>query len=262
MKGLSTALWSENLKARKSKVFMATVLFFIFIAVMMGLLMFVVKHPELAGRSAAITTKTSRLGNAEWPNFLSLLIQSILALGPIGYGIVTSWVFGREYSDRVIKDILALPVSRTSIVTAKFIIIALWDILLTLILFLAAVATGLAVNIPGWSFPLVWHSFLIFSLSALLTICLCTPVAFIASISRGYLLPIGFIILILITTQLVGMGLPGVMPYFPWAIPALCSGVAGSALPKAGLISYVVLGLTSAAGFLGTVIWWNYADQM
>jgi len=261
MKGLSVAFWSESLKVRRSKVFRVTILFFAFIAVMMGLLMFVTKHPELAGRSATLSAKASRLGNADWPNFLNLLIQTILALGPIGYGIVTSWVFGREYTDRVIKDILALPVPRSSIVIAKFLVVFIWNILLTLTLFIMATVTGWIVNIPGWSSPLVWQAFMTFFGSGLLTIILCTPVAFVASSSRGYLLPIGFVILVLIMTQLVGMGMPNVMPYFPWAIPALFSGLAGSALPQHGVLSYFILGLTGIFGFLGTIAWWNFADQ-
>jgi ABC-2 type transport system permease protein len=261
MKGLSAALWSESLKVRRSKVFPVTILFFAFIAVMMGLLMFVARHPELAGRSATISAKASRIGNADWPNFLGLLVQTILALGPIGFGIVTSWVFGREYSDRVIKDILALPVPRSSIVIAKLVVVVVWNILLSLTLFVLALATGWVVHIPGWSSALAWHALLTFSISALLTMLLCPPVALIASASRGYLLPIGFVILLLIITQLTGMGMPGVMPYFPWAIPALCSGAVGSALPRPGLVSYLILILTAILGLLGTVAWWKYADQ-
>jgi ABC-2 type transport system permease protein len=261
MKSLSAALWSEGLKARRSKVFVVTVLFFAFVAIMLGLLMFVAKHPELAGRSATISAKASGLGNADWPSFLSLLVQTILALGPIGYGIVTSWVFGREYSDHVIKDLLALPTPRFTIVIAKFIIVVIWSILLSGTLFFLALVTGWAVHIPGWSSDLAQHSFITFSVSVLLTILLCSPVAFVASLSRGYLLPIGLVILLLIIIQLVGMGVPAAMLYFPWAIPALCSGVAGSSLPQPQFISYLVLGLTSILGFLGTVVWWNYTDQ-
>jgi ABC-2 type transport system permease protein len=261
MKSLSAALWSESLKVRRSKVFLVTILFFAFIAVMMGLLMFVAKHPELAGRSATLSSKATRLGNADWPNFLNLLVQTILALGPLGYGMVTSWVFGREYSDHVIKDLLALPVPRSTIVTAKFIVVAIWNVLLSAVLFTAALLTAWVVGIPGWSAALAQQASLTFSVSALLTVLLCTPVAFVASFSRGYLLPIGFVILVLIMTQLVGMALPGVMVYFPWAIPALCSGMAGSSLPRPEFISYLVLGLTCVAGFWGTVAWWNSADQ-
>jgi len=261
MKGLFTAFWAESLKSRRSKMLLATIIAFSFIAVMLGLLMFVSKHPEIAGRSATLSAKASAIGRADWPSYFGLLSQCILALGPIGFGIVTSWVFGREYSDRVVKDLLALPVSRFTIVLSKFIIIIIWNVLLSLTLFVFGLLTGLAVNISGWSGEIAYHAFIIFAGSSILTIPLCTPVAFIASCGRGYLLPIGFVILILIMTQLVGMGIPGIMPYFPWAIPALYSGLAGTAVPQPEAISYFILGLTSVLGLFGTAAWWRFADQ-
>ncbi len=261
MTGLKAALWSETLKAGKSKVFAATILMFAFVAMMMGLLMFVANHPSIAGRSAVVGAKASRLGNGDWSGYLSLLIQTILALGQLGYGIVASWVFGREYSDKTVKDLLALPVPRASIVVAKFIVILLWCILLSGTLFATALVTGLAVAIPGWSAALVERSFFTFSIGALLTITLCTPVAFVASAGRGFLLPIGVVLLLLIIAQLVGMGIPAATLYFPWAIPALCAGAAGSALPVPGPASYFVLGATTILGFFATIALWNSADQ-
>ena len=41
MKALFAALWVESLKVRKSKIFWITFLFFAFIAIMMGLLVFI-----------------------------------------------------------------------------------------------------------------------------------------------------------------------------------------------------------------------------
>ena len=94
MNGLLPALWAESLKARKSKMFVITLMVFMFISIMMGLLMYVAQHPEIAGRSAMVGAKTSIIGNADWASFLNLLIQCILALGSLGFGMVTSWIFG------------------------------------------------------------------------------------------------------------------------------------------------------------------------
>ena len=62
-----------------------------------------------------IGTKASllRFGEPNWNNYLALLLQGISAIGLIGFGFITSWVFGREYSENTLKDILALPVSRS-----------------------------------------------------------------------------------------------------------------------------------------------------
>ena len=159
MKGLLASIQAESLKMCKAKIFIISIIFFAFIASMIGLMMYVVHHPEIAGRSAALSAKTSLFGKGDWPAFFNLLIQVILSLGPIGFGMVTSWVFGREYADRVVKDLLALPVSRSTIVISKFIIIAIWCILLVITLFISGLIVGIAVNIPGWSFTIARDSF-------------------------------------------------------------------------------------------------------
>jgi ABC-2 type transport system permease protein len=262
MKGFYSAFWSESLKARKAKMLWGTLTAFTFIGLMMGLLVYVLKHPEISGRSATISAKAAMIGKAEWPIFFNLLVQVSLALGPLGYGVVTSWIFGREYSDRCIKDLLALPVSRSAIALAKFFVVILWSVWLSLTLFTAALLTGLAVGITRWSGELALHWFLIYMGSSLLTIALCSPVALIACFSRGYLPPIGFAILTLILTNLVGMGMPQFAPYFPWAVPAVFSGTAGPALPAPGVLSFALFLLVCFLGLAGTLAWWKYADQM
>jgi len=261
MKGLYNAFWAESLKVRKSKIFWITILIFSFIAVMMGLLVFIANHPELVGDSVVLSAKASMIGDADWLAYFELLYQLIAMIGLLGFGFVISWVFGREYSDRTIKDMLALPVSRFTIVLSKFIVITIWVAMLSLILFVLGLATGLAVNIPGWSGETALHAFFIFTGTSILTLLLCTPIAFFASYGRGYLLPMGFIILVIIITQFAIIGIPGIAPYIPWAIPALFCGAAGPSGPQIGAVSYIILFFTSILGLLITYAWWRFADH-
>jgi ABC-2 type transport system permease protein len=261
MKGFEAALWSEILKVRKSKVFWITLMFFAFISVMLGFLMLVSKHPELAGQSEMISTKASLIGKANWPSYFNLLLQMVLTVGLLGSGIVTSWVFGREYTDRVVKDLLALPVTRSCIVLSKALVTVLWSLLLFLILYVLGIISGLVVGLEWWTSNAVRQFTILFTGSSLLTLLLSTPVAFIASFSRGYLLSIGYIILTLIITQFIFVGIPGIASYIPWAIPALFARIAGPDVAPPGVVSYMVLGLTSLLGLAGTIAWWKWADQ-
>jgi len=260
MKEFLTALHVETIKALKSKMLWGTVFFFAFIAFMMGFLMLVAKNPDIAGNSEVLNMKASMISKADWPTFFSLLLQMVLTVGSIGPAIVTIWVFGREYSDRTIKDLFALPVSRLNIVFAKFVLSFLWSLLLLLLLYVFGIISGLLIHLDGWSGDLFVHNARVYFLSAVLTVLLFPVITFITCVSRGYLLPVGFSILILIATQFVFLGLPGITPYFPWAIPGLCSGVAPFS-PKPEVISYIILGLTSIMGVVGTAAWWRYADQ-
>ena len=97
--------------------------FFVFVSFMMGLIICIQIHPEISQKLGLIGTKASllRFGEPNWKNYLALLLQGISAIGLIGFGFITSWVFGREYTENTLKDILALPVSRSTIVSLKII---------------------------------------------------------------------------------------------------------------------------------------------
>jgi ABC-2 type transport system permease protein len=262
MKNIFSTIWAEYLKIRRSKMLWATVLAFLFLPSMMGVLIFVIKNPEMAHKFGMVGTKAAmlRFGEANWSTYFGLLIQIIAGVGLLAFGFITSWVFGREYSDRTAKDLLALPVSRSLIVLSKLFIAAIWCFLLSFILFAFGLVIGGMIHLSGWSNEIVFQNAHIFFIASFLTILLCTPVAFFASYGHGYLPPIGFVILTLILVQFVGLVSLG--PYFPWAIPLLyATAAAGDQSVQLGIISYVILFLASILGLIGTLAWWRFADQ-
>jgi ABC-2 type transport system permease protein len=259
MKGILATLWAESLKIRKSKILWLTILAFLFIPMMMGLLMFVAKNPELSSKLGIMGTKASMFGKADWFAYFGLLAQSIAGIGLMGFGFVTSWVFGREYSDRTVKDILALPVSRSFIVLSKFIVVVIWCVLLSFIFFAFGLIIGGIIHISGWSSEIAFQFAYKYTITSLFTILLCTPVAFFASYGRGYLPPMGFVIITLVTANFIGI--IGLGPYFPWAIPGLYSVGAGTEGVQLGIVSYIILFFTSVLGLISTFAWWRYADQ-
>lgn len=259
MKTLSIALSAEFMKMRRSWIFIITVGLFIFIPIMMGLFMYLAQNPELTIKLGAVGTKAQFFSENTWNGYLEMINQIIVVMGIIAFGFVTSWIFGREYLEETITDILALPCSRTSIVIAKFIIVFLWCSILCLVLFTTSIIFGKLINITDWSYTMFLFQSKTFLLGSFYTILLNTVIGFIASFNRGIIAPIGFVILMVIMSQFIAIS--GLGAYFPWAIPGVF--VVSKSVTSMHLVpaSYFILLITSISGFAGTILWWKYADQ-
>ncbi|MBN2893918.1 MAG: ABC transporter permease [Bacteroidales bacterium] len=255
MKTLRVAFVTEIMKLRRSKILWITIVFFAFIPIMMGLLMLVSQNPEIAEKLGIVGTKAMLFSENNWKGYLEMINQLIAVIGIIGFGFVTSWVFGREYVEKTVIDFITLPTSRATIISAKFLVVFAWSLLLTIVLFGTSIIIGKIINIPEWSaeiFNAFVHEFTIVSL---LTIILSTPTAFVASYGRGIIAPLGFVILLVIMAQFVAV--VGWGAYFPWAIPGY------STIPDVILkpVSYIIVLTMSLICYLGTIAWWRKADQ-
>ena len=225
-----------------------------------GFFMIVMKDPALARRMGMISAKAQIVaGAADWPTYLSLLAQAAAMGGFILFSLIAAWVFGREYSDHTIKDLLALPTPRRSIVLAKFVVVGLWALLLTLRVYLLGLLVGTLVGLPPAPAAAMLEGALTLAGTAVLTLLIVPPVAFFAGVGRGYLAPMGAAIFLLILAQVVAAA--GWGEYFPWAVPALHAGMAGPELGQMGWVSYALVFATSLLGVLATQIWWERADQ-
>ena len=260
MNGFSSSLWAEMLKARRSKVPLLAAIGFTLAPLMDGLFMFIMKNPERAREMGLLSTKAQlAMSTAEWTSFFSVLSQAVAIGGVIVFSIVTAWMFGREFSEHTAKDLMALPVSREKIVIAKLIVITAWVFIVSIWIYLVGLIIGSLVNIPGWTTELAWQSFGEILATAAMTLLLMTPVAFIASMGRGYLPPLGWAVLTIFFSQIVAA--TGWGDWFPWSVPALFSGVVGPRAEQLGTHSYLLVLLTGFLGLAATIWWWLNADQ-
>jgi ABC-2 type transport system permease protein len=260
MNNFLSALWTETLKVRRSKVPLFTAIGFSIVPLVGGLFMIILKDPEAAKSMGLISAKAQlTVGVADWPAFFSLIAQAVAVGGAILFAIVTAWIFGREFSDHTAKELLALPTSRGTIIGAKFIIIAVWTFTLSLFVFGFGLVIGYFVVIPGWSTELLQASFVTILGSAILTIILLPFVALAASMGRGYLPAFGWTILTVAMAQIAVV--TGWGDLFPWSIPALFSGAVGPRAEQLGFYSYVIVFLASIIGLVATFYWWRNADQ-
>ncbi len=260
MNNFSSALFTETLKMRRSKVALFAAFGFVIMPLAGGLFMIILKDPEAAKAMGLISAKAQlMIGVADWPAYFNFLSQAVAAGGLILFSIVTTWVFGREFSDRTAKELLALPTSRETIVTAKLIVIGVWSLAVTLLVFGLSLAVGYLIVLPGWSIELLASTFAGVMGCAFLTLGLIPFAAFIASMGRGYLPPFGWTILTMVMAQfsaILGWG-----DRFPWAIPGLFIGVVGPRTEVLGVHSYIILLATFLLGLAATYRWWRDADQ-
>lgn len=259
MNKIITCVSIEGKKLFHSKVPLITMLAFTLVPFIGGFFMFILRDPNLAQSLGFISAKAHIMGTADWPSYFSLLAQAIAVGGLLVFGFITSWIFGREYSDRTIKDLLALPISRSIIVFSKFIVAVLWCLILSIFVLVLGLIVGKVVDIPGWSSDIMIRGTLVFIICSILTILLSTPVAFFASVGRGYLSPIGFMVFTLVLAQIIAV--TGYGQFVPWSIPAIISGAAGNDNVIIESISIIIVLLTSVFGLVGTMFWWRYADQ-
>lgn len=260
MRNFRAALWAELLKARRSMMSVMTAVGISILPLAGALFIIILKDPQRARQMGLITAKARMLvGVADWPAYFGILLQGTAAAGAVIYALVASWVFGGEFSNRTAKELLALPTSRATIVTAKIVMLALWDMGLALLLFVIGLVVGSLLDIPGWSLQLILTSLGSLMLIAFLTFMLMPLVALLASVGRGYMPPMGWTFLTLALAQIaivLGWG-----DWVPWSVPALLSGAAGADAAPVGMHSYVMVLLAFVAGVAATLLWWQRADQ-
>jgi ABC-2 type transport system permease protein len=260
MTNFHSALWAETLKVLRSKVILFTVIAFSLIPLAGGLFLIILKDPEAAKSMGLISMKAQiAVGAADWSSFFNLLTQAVAAGGMILFSIIPIWVFGREFSEHTVKELLSLPTSREVIVSAKFVVTFVWALILTLFLFVVGLIVGALVVIPGWSTELLRTAYTDMMAGAVIALAMMPFVAFFSSLGRGYLLPFGWIFLTLFFSQI--MARLGWGDWFPWSVPALFAGMVGPRAEVIGLHSYVMVILAAIIGFAATYYWWRSADQ-
>jgi ABC-2 type transport system permease protein len=257
---LGAALWAETLKARRAHMPLLTLAGFSLAPLMSALFMKILIDPAWAARFGALTTKAQfSAAHGDWPTYFGLLTQALAVGGFIIFSLMVIWLFGREYSDRTAKDLLALPTPRAAMVTAKLVLATCWCAILALWIYLLGLVLGALLGLPGWT-TLGWlHATAVYAATATLTITLALPLAWAASAGRGYLPAIGVMILLFFFAQVLSV--LGLGPWFPWAAPGLLSGAAGPAAQQLGVGTYLLAVVAVAGGITGVIAWWRTADQ-
>jgi hypothetical protein len=253
-----TLVSTELLKLRRTRIPWVLALIYGLAPLMLGLMLLVLKDPELGSRLGLVTAKAQlTIGAADWPTYLTLT-GMLFAGGLIVLGIYQAFVFGREYIELTAKNLLTLPVGRGRMVAAKLTVTAIWFAVVAACLWGEATGLGFLIGLPGFRTDLLRQSAALAARLVLEVLLLSSVPAWIAVATRGYLAPVGLSILLLMLGDLFSH--TGWGPWVPWSIPLLAAGAAGTPLPTSAA-SMVVLIVTFAAGALAAWVTLERSDN-
>ena len=257
---VAAALWAELLKVRRSRVPWVTFAAFTVAGLVGGFFMFILQDPDRARALGLLGAKAQFAGGtADWAGYFALTAQIAAVGGLLVFGMVVIWLFGREFSDRTVKDLLALPTSRGAVVAAKLLVALGWCLLLAALLVVIGLLFGAILGLPGWSADTVLRGLGTVFATALLTVALATTYGLVASVGRGYLAAVGAMFVSLFAAQVIAA--LGFGRWFPWSVPALLSGVAGPGQASSGAVGIAGVVVVGVAASVATVVWWERADH-
>ncbi len=260
MTGLLEATRVELLKSRRSRVPWLIGGGFSLAPLVVGLFMVILKDPEGARRLGLLGAKAELAAtSADWSSLLGMLGQAVAIGGAVLFAFLTSWVYGREFADRTVRGLLAVPVSRDAIVLAKALVVAGWAAGIGVWVVVLGFVVGAAVGLPGWSDQLATSGAINMAVALLLTIALQPVTGLLASVGRGYIPGLAWAVLTVAASQVLAV--LGWGAAFPWAVPALLVGTGGPGTADIGAASFVLVLVTGLAGLVLAVRWWQRADQ-
>ncbi|WP_062314887.1 ABC transporter permease [Demequina rhizosphaerae] len=214
---LQVATFSRSLTAR-----LATVLLVAFPPLMSVGMVALARSADAAGPSAAKLAPYRDGPFGEIVAGLAGQVVSVVAL--IGVGFAVAWLVGREWADRTVGSLFALPVGRAQIARAKLLVVAAWAaacLTLAVALTAATLAVVDSASLTGAvaaQLARVW-------LAGLMMAALALPFAWVAVVSKGYLGAAGAIVGVTAASQILAM--VGAGAWVPYIAPAMWAGAGG-----------------------------------
>lgn len=204
----------------------------------------------------AIKARAMLVGTG-WRAYTGVLDQLSAVALVLAVGMVTSWCFGREFTDRTFPSLFALPVGRVAIAAAKLVVLGVWGFALVLVTVAVAAPLGPAAGVGAPGAPAI-DGVVQVLVTGLFSAGLGITFAWPASAGRGYLTGISALIGVIVVTQIVS--LTGAGPWFPYAVPGLRVGMGGAAVAAAvPPLALLIPALTVLACCVLTLRWWDRA---
>lgn len=184
-------------------------------------------------------------------------LYMVILIGTPLFGVLATWVFNREFAENTLRNILAIPVSRSALVVSKMIALFVWIEVLSAWSWLVAVVLGFAGGMWDGSSGVLVRYLAQFLVEGCWLFLLMTPIVFATLVLRNYV-PV-IIITVAITLVSVVIGNSEYQAVFPWtAILTVVTKKFPAEYPRA--VPYVSIIGTSIAGFVASLAYFRRMD--
>lgn len=217
MTALRAAVEVELRKAVASRVLRATTLLVVLgIAVIAGAMVTAAD----AGNEQVVAKLGPLAGLTGWRLLTGVTAQITAAAALLAFGVGLSWTFGREFADRTITGLFALPVPRGTIALAKLVVHLAWVVLVAIALTAVVLVAGLALRLGPLDADVASQLGRQLGL-VVLTGLVAVPAGWAATLGRGLLTGIGTTLAILVVAQVTAITSLEAAAWLPFAAPAL-----------------------------------------
>ena len=209
-----TIIFTEILKWKRNK----TVWGIFILTAILGV--FAVERACSISRSSPLMDSFGDLYTLAFKNLTSLFL-------PIVLGMFATTLFFDEQKNDTLKGLLIIPISKAQLYFSKIAVVILMSLGLCLFTFVICIVGGLiAGGFTDLNTETILQAGLLFLAGGVLIPVAMLPIIFLATLSKGYILPIGAVLLYLVPvvlapSQLMGLhSLASVMGIYPHISPA------------------------------------------
>lgn len=189
--------------------------------------------------------------------FYNVNLYTVLIIGVPLYGVVTTYLFNREYTENTLKNILTIPVSRVSFIMSKTLLLFMWIMMLTVTAWGITLVLGLLTQFNGINISVLTESLKQFIIGGLLLFILSSPIILLTLVMKNYVPTIIFTVVITLINVMGGNSEHRAL--FPWAA---AGDIANDTLLPTYPPEYSYIGIIATAliGFTAMIVYFKKVD--